>query len=133
MKHRGRVVPEGAVCLLHCGDRPEPGVGHGVVEVAYGFVAEFRARISLVFLGVALLSVDVALLQVRPNVGYLRSAVMYVVAPSRVVGMEEGRQWLPCMPEGMEHISQGCGWLVFLSLGLPLEAAGDGGQEHGCE
>ena len=37
------------------------------------------------------------------------------------------------MPEGMEHISQGCGWLIVLSLGLLLEAAGDGGRAHCCE
>ena len=40
-------------------------------------MAEFMAQISLVFLGDALLSVDVPLLQVRPNVGYLRSAVVW--------------------------------------------------------
>ena len=40
---------------------------------------------------------------------------------------------LLCVPEGMEHISQGCGWLVLLSLGLLLEAAGDGSRAHGCE
>ena len=38
-----------------------------------------------------------------------------------------------CMPEGMEHISQGRGWLVVLSLKLLLEAAGDGGRACGRE
>ena len=58
--------------------------------------------------------------------GYLRSAVVYVVAGLRGVGVEEGRQLLLRIPEGMEHISQGCGWLVILS-------PGDGGRAHGCE
>ena len=62
LEHRGWVVGEGAVCLPDCGDGAVAGVGHGVVEVAYGFVGEFMVRISLVFLGDALLSVDVPLL-----------------------------------------------------------------------
>ena len=131
--HRGRVVCEGAVCLPHCGSGAVAGVGHGVVEVAHGFVGEFVARMSLVFLGDALLSVDVPLLQVRPDVGYLHFAVVYVVVGMQGIGVEEGCQVLLCMPEGMEHISQGCPWLVVLSLGLLLELAGDGGRAHGCE
>ena len=47
--------------------------------------------------------------------------------------MEEGRQLLLCMPQDMEHVSQGCGWLVVLSVGYLLQAAGDGGRAHGCE
>ena len=79
LQHRGRVVGEGAVCLPDCSDGAVAGVHHGVVQVAYGFVGELMVRISLVFLGDALLSVDVPLLQIRPDVGYLCSAVVYVV------------------------------------------------------
>ena len=66
------------------------GVGHGVVEVAHSFVGEYVVGVSVMFLGNALLSVDVPLLQVRPDVGYLRSAVVYVVVGLRGVGVEEG-------------------------------------------
>ena len=62
LEHPSRVVAEGAICLPDCGDGAVAGVGHGVVEVAYGFVGEFMAQISLVYLGNALLSVDVPLL-----------------------------------------------------------------------
>ena len=133
LEHRGRFLGEEAVYLPDCGDGAVAGVGHGVVEVAYGFIGEFMTRISVMFLGDALLSVDVPLLQVCPDVGYLRSAVVYVVAGLRGVGEGEGRRLLFCMPEGMQHISGGCGWLVILSLGSLLEVAGDGGGAHGCE
>ena len=86
-------------------------------------------RIPLVFLGDALLPVDMPLLQVCPDVGYLRSALVYVAADLQGVGVEKGRQLLVCMPEVPEHVPQGCGWLVFLDLGVLLEAAGDGGCE----
>ena len=91
LEHRGQVVGEGAVCLPDCDDGAVGGVSHGVVEVAYGFVGEVVARILLVFLGDALSSVDVPLLQVRPDEGYLRSAVVYVVAGLWGVGVEDGR------------------------------------------
>ena len=80
-----------------------------------------------------LLSVDVPLLQILPDVGYLPSAVVYVMASLRSIGVEEGSQWLLRMPEGMEHICQGCGCLVFLGLQLLLKAAGHSGCAHGCE
>ena len=87
----------------------------------------------LVFLDDALLSFDVPLLQVRPDVGYLRPAVVYVVAGLGDVDLEEGCQSFLCMPEVMEHVSQGCGWLVVLSVGLLLKTAGGGGRVHGFE
>ena len=86
---------------MDCGDGAVANVGHGVVEVAYGFVGDLVARISLVLLDNALLSVEVPLLQVLPDVGYLRSAVVYVVAGLRVVGVEEGRHVFLRMPEGV--------------------------------
>ena len=89
--------------------------------------------IPFVFLGDALLPVDVPLLQVRLDVGYLPPAVVCVAAGLRAVGVEEGRQLLLCMPEVMEHVPQGRGWLVVLSVGVLLEIAGDGGCAHGCE
>ena len=101
--------------------------------MADGLVGEFLLRIPLVLLGYALLPVDVPLLQVRPDVDYLRPAVLYVAADLRGVGVEEGRQLLPRMPEVMEHVSQGRGWLVVLSVGVLLETAGDSGCAHGCE
>ena len=91
LEHRGRVLGQGAVCLPDCGDGAVAAVRHGVVEVAYGFVRDFLARISLVFLGDVLLCVDVPLLQVRPDEGYLRCAVVYVRAVVQGVGVEEGR------------------------------------------
>ena len=91
------------------------------------------SRISLVILGDALLSVDVRLLRVRPDVGYSRPAVVYVVAGLWGVGLEEGCPLLLRMPEVMEHVSQGCGGLVVLSVGLLLETAGDSGRAHGRE
>ena len=39
-EHRCRVFGEGAVCLLDSGDGAVAGVGHGVVEVAFGFSGE---------------------------------------------------------------------------------------------
>ena len=65
--------------------------------------------------------------------GYLRSARLCVAAGLQGVGVEKGRQLLLCMPEVMEHVSQGSEWLVLLSLGVLLEAAGVGGCAHGCE
>ena len=80
------------------------GVGHGVVEVADGLVGEFMLRIPFVFLGDALLPVDVPALQVCPDVGYLCPAVVYLAAGLGGVGVEEGRQLLLRMPEVMEHV-----------------------------
>ena len=133
LEHGGGVAVEGAVRSPDGGDGTVAGVGHGVVEVADGFVEEFMSRILLVLLGDALLPVDVPLLQVRSDVSYLRHAVVYVVAGVRGVGVGEGRQLLLRMSEVMEHVSQGPGWLVVLSVGVLLETAGDGGYAHGCE
>ena len=90
-------------------------------------------RIPFVFLGDALLPVDVPPLQVCPDVGYLCPAVVYMAAGLGGVGVEEGRQLLLRMPEVMEHVPQGRGWLVVVCVGVLLEAAGDGGRAHGCE
>ena len=90
------------------------------------------SRIPLILLGGVLSSLDVPLLQLRPDVGYLRPSVMYMVAGLRAIGVEEGHQVLLCMPEVMEYVSQGCGWLVDPSVGL-LETAGDRGRAHSCE
>ena len=80
LEHCGWVVGEGAVLLPDCGDGVVAGVCHGVVEVADGLVGEFMLRIPFVFLGDALLPVDVPLLQVCPDVGYLCPAVVYLAA-----------------------------------------------------
>ena len=80
LEHGGWVVGEGAVLLSDRGDGSVAGIGHGVVEVADGFVGEFMLRIPFVFLGDALLPVDVPLLQVCPDVGYLRPAAVEVAA-----------------------------------------------------
>ena len=91
LEHCGWVVGEGAVLLSDRGDDAVAGVSHGVVEVADGLVGEFMLRIPLVFLGDALLPVDVPPLQVCPGVGYLRPAVVYLAAGLGGVGVEEGR------------------------------------------
>ena len=103
-KHCGWVVGEGAVLLPDRGDGAVAGVGHGIVEVADGLVGEFMLRIPFVFLGDALLPVDVPLLQVCPDVGYLRPAVVYLAPCLGGVGVEEGRQLLLRMPEVREHV-----------------------------
>ena len=64
LEHCGWVFGGGAVLLSNPGDGAVAGVGHGVVEFADGLVGEFMLRIPLVFLGDALLPVDV-----RPLVG----------------------------------------------------------------
>ena len=84
-------------------------------------------------LGEALLPVDVPLLQVRPDFGYLFPAVMYVAAGLRGVDVEEGCQLLLRMPEVIEHVAEGCGWLAVVSVEVLLETAGDSGCAHGCE
>ena len=104
LEHGGWVVGEGAVLLSDRGDGAVAGVGHGVAEVADGLVGEFILRIPLVFLGDALLPVDVPPLPVCPGVGYLRPAVVYPAAGLGGVGVEEGRQLLLRMPEVMEHV-----------------------------
>ena len=116
LKHGGWVVGEGAVLLSARGDGAVAGVGHGVVQVADGFVGEFMLRIQFMLLGDALLPVDVPLLQVRADVGYLRPAVVYVAARLRGIGVEEGRQLLLRVPEVMEPVPQGRGCLVVLSV-----------------
>ena len=103
LEHCGWVVGEGAVLLPDCGDGAVAGVGYGVVEVAEGLVGEFVLRIPFVFLGDALLPVDVPPLQVCPDAGYLRPAVVYLAEGLGGVGVEEGRQLLLLMPEVMEH------------------------------
>ena len=104
LEHCGWVVGERAVLLLDRGDGAVAGVGHGVFEVADGLVGEFVLRIPFSFLGDALLTVDVPPLQVCPDVGYLRPAVVYLAAGLGGVGVEEGRQLLLRMPEFMEHV-----------------------------
>ena len=49
------------------------------------------------------------------------------------VGVEEVCQLLLHMPEVMEHVPQGRGRSVVLSVGVLLETAGGGGCAHGCE
>ena len=80
LEYCGWVVGEGAILLPDRGDGAVAGVSHGVVEVADCLVGEFMLRIPLVFLGDALLPVDVPPLQVCPDVGYLRPAVVYLAA-----------------------------------------------------
>ena len=122
LEHCGWVVGEGAVLLPDRGDSAVAGVGHGVVEVADGLVGEFMLRIPFVFLGDALLPVDVPPLQVCPDVGYPCPAVLYLAAGLGGVCVEEGRQLLLRMPEVMEHVPQGRGWLVVVCVGVLLEA-----------
>ena len=131
LEHCGRVVDEKAVFPPDCGYGAVVRIGHGIVQVAYRFVGEFVAAISLMLLGDALLFAYVPLPQVRPDIGYLRSAVMYVVKGLWGVGVEDSRQVLLRMPESMEHIRQGHGWLVPLSPGLLLEAADERGRTQG--
>ena len=133
LEHAGWVVGEGAILLPDRGDGAVAGVGHGVVEAPDGLVGEFMLRIPFVLLGDALLPVYVQLLQVRPDVGYLRFAVADLAAGSGGVGVEEVRQLSLRMPEVMEHVPQGREWLVVLSVGVLLETAGDGSCAHGCE
>ena len=104
LEHCCWVAGEGAVLLPDGGDGPVAGVGHGVVEVADGLVGELMLRIPFVFLGDALLPVDVPPLQVCPDVGYLRPAVVYLAAGLGGVGVEERRHLLLRMPEVMEHV-----------------------------
>ena len=104
LEHGGWVVGEGAVLLSDRGDGAVAGVGHGVLEVADGLVGECMLRIPFVLLGDALFPVDVPLLQVCPDVGYLRPALVDVSAGFRGVGVEEGLQLLLRMPEVMEHV-----------------------------
>ena len=133
LEHGGSVVGEGAVPLPDRGDGAVAGVGHDVVEVADGLVGEFMLHIPFVLLGDALLPVDVPLLQVRPDAGYLSPAVVDVAAGLGRVGVKEGCQLLLPMPEVLEHGPQGCGWPVILSGGVLLEPAGEGSCAHGCE
>ena len=104
LEHGGWVVGEGAVPLSDRGDGAVAGFGHGVVEVADGLVGELMLRIPFVLLGDALLPVDVPLLQVCPDVGYSRPAVVCGSAGLGGVGVEEGRYLLLRMPEVMEHV-----------------------------
>ena len=104
LEHCGWVAGEGAVPLPDRGDGPVADVGHGVVEVADGLVGGFMLRIPLVFLGDSLLPVDVPPLQVCPDVGYPRPAVVYLAAGLGGYGVEEGRQFLLRMPEVMQHV-----------------------------
>ena len=122
LEHGGWVVGEGAVLLPDRGDGAVASTGHGFLEVANGLVGEFMLRIPFVLLGDALLPVNVPLLQVCPDVGYLRPAVVDVAAGYRGVGVEEGRQLLLRMPEVMVHVPQGRGRSVVLSVGVLLEA-----------
>ena len=133
LEHGGWVVGEGAVLLPDRGDGAVAGVGHGVVEVGVGLVEEFMLRIPFVFLGDALLPVDVPLLHVCRDVAYLRPAVVDAAAGFGAVGVDEGRQLLLRMPQVMEHVPQGRGRSVVLSVGVLLETAGDGGCALGCE
>ena len=90
------------------------------MEAAYGFVGEFVARISLVFLGNALLSVGLALLQVSPDVGYLLSTVVYGVAglwggvwwkvASYCFACQKARSISPRAVGGWSSSAWGCCW-----------------------
>ena len=125
LEHDGRVVGEGAPRLPDRGDGAVAGVNHGVAEVADCLVGEFMLRIPFVLLGDALLPVDVPLLQVCPDVGYLRPAAVDVSAGVGGVGVEEGCHLLFRMPEVRERVPQGCWRSVILSLGVLRKTAGD--------
>ena len=112
LEHSGRLVGEGVFRPPGRADRAAASVGPSAVEVADGFVGDFMSRIPLVLLGDVMLPVDVPLLQVRPDVGYPRLAMVYLAAGLWGLSVEEGRQLLLRMPEVMEHVSQCCGWLV---------------------
>ena len=115
LENCGRVGGDGAVFLPDRGDDAVAGLGYGVVHVAYGRVREFMACVSLTFLGAALLSVGVPLPQVCPDVGYLLSAVLYMVAGLWGVSVDERHGVLLRISEGMEHFPQGRGCLIVLS------------------
>ena len=66
-RHCGWVLGQGAILLPDCSDGAPAGAGHGVVQVAYGFVVETVVFVSLMFLGDALLSMNTPLLQVRAS------------------------------------------------------------------
>ena len=133
LEHFAWVVGEGAVLLPDRGDGAVAGIGHGVVEVADGLVGEFVLRIPFVFLGDALLPVDVPPLQVRPDLGYVCPAVVYLAAGFGGCRCGGGLPVVASHAEVMEHVPQGRGWLVVVCVGVLLEAAGDGGRAHGCE
>ena len=77
--------------------------------------------------------------QEAPDIGQWKGQDVPLVRPSSCNvkgGIPSSPRHLPTylrMPEFMEHVSQGCGWLVVLSVGLLLETAGDSGRAHGCE
>ena len=104
LEQGGWVVGDEAVLISDRGDGAAASVGHVVLEVADGLVGEFMLHIPFVFLGDALLPVDVPLLQVCPDVGYLRPAGVGVSAGLGGVGVEEVPQLLLGMPEVMEHV-----------------------------
>ena len=95
LEHDGWVVDKGAVLLPDHGNGAVAGVGHGVVEVADGLVGEFMLRIPFRLLGDALFPVDVPLLQVCPDVGYLRPAVVDMSAGLGGVGVDPARPLCP--------------------------------------
>ena len=104
LEHGGWVVGERVVLLSDRGDAAVAGVGHGVVEVADGLVGEFMLRLPFLLLGDALLPVDVPLLQVCPDDGYLRPAVLDVSAGLGAVGVEEGHSLLLRIPGVIKHV-----------------------------
>ena len=115
-------VGEGGVLLPGGGDGAVAGVGHGVVEVADGLVGEFMLRIPFLFLGDALLPVDVPSLQVCPDVGYLCPAVVYLAA-----GL--GGLW-PC-DIGTRHACHAVGASSGRVVGLGPHAFGGWGEGWG--
>ena len=113
----GWVVGEGAVYLPDHGDGAVGGVDNGVVQGAVGLRGKYMLCIPFLLFGDALLPEDVPNFQVRPDVRYLRPAVVYVAAGLGGVGVEESRQSLLCMPQVIEDVPQGCGWPMVLSGG----------------